>query len=317
MGPAIIAQSTIEGHVYSASDSSAIEGAAVYFDGTSVGVSTDKSGHFKIPAKGTSSPLVISSLGFKAIVISNYPPEEQKFFLIAETEELDAVVLESDPWSRARKLEIFRKEFLGRLNGSGKCRIKNEEVLSLNYSPSTETLTASATETLVIINRHLGYRIRYNLQDFKVQYSTGTSGLQLTHFVYYEGFSFFENLRKRTRKKIKENREKAYLGSGMHFMRSLVKEQLTEEDFKIFKGSYEVLPYSYFKLSKEKELTKVSILNEDLNILHNQFDQSGIIAEGDFYIDRFGNHSPPQAVMFSGEIAKKRVGQLLPLNYKK
>lgn len=306
---------TIEGYVFNKADSSAIQGASVYFDGTSVGVSTNKNGYFKIPAQETTTPLIISSLGYKILISSNYIKRNNSFYLLEETEELDAVVLETDPWSRAKKLDIFRKEFLGKLPGSRKCKIKNEEVLSLSYSPSTETLTAYSHVPLVIINRYLGYKLQYNLQNFLVQYTTGTSGLQITKYVYYEGFSFFKNLRKKTRKKIIKNRKEAYLGSGLHFMRSLKAQLIAEENFRIFKGNYEVLPYSYFKLNEEDELTKISILSEDLSILYNQFDQSGIMAEEDFYIDNFGNHTPPHALMFSGEIGKNRIGQLLPLNY--
>ena len=69
---------------------------------------------------------------------------------------------------------------------------------------------------------------------FKVKLKKGSSGLILPFSTYYEGFSFFEPLKKRLSKKIMKNRKLSYLGSSLHFMRSLYKKKLEENNFKIF-----------------------------------------------------------------------------------
>ena len=195
-------------------------------------------------------------------------------YLKEQQEELAEVILEPDPWSRKKKLQIFRREFLGNTPEAKKVRIRNEEVLRLYYSPSSEKLTAFSTQPLIIENRFLGYKVQYDLDNFTVQFSTGTSGLQLTHMVMYQGFSYFSNLKKRTRKKQLKNREKTYAGSSLHFMRSLSQQTLAENNFRIFYERFQVAPYKYFEFLPFKEGVQVTLLAEKLSILYGDLEQS-------------------------------------------
>jgi hypothetical protein len=77
-------------------------------------------------------------------------------FLEESRETLGEVHLETDPWSRQKKLEIFKREFLGNTPMARQCRIKNEDKIRLRYIPSTETLVAYADEPIKIINKYLG-----------------------------------------------------------------------------------------------------------------------------------------------------------------
>lgn len=311
------AQIQLSGQIRSATDSLPIPGAAVYFDGTSIGTATGDDGLFSIKAKNTiTSSLIINALGYKTRIFTN-PMENSNpgIILMEESQEsLGIVHLETDPWSREKKLQIFRKEFLGNSPGALKCKIKNEDVLNLRYIPSIETLVASADEPLQIINRHLGYEVTYNLTDFKAEFST-TSGLRLTSMVYYEGYSFYEELNKKRRKRYLKNRENIYKGSSLHFMRSLSSQKISENGFRIFLKGWEVLPYSYFKIRDFEEITEVELLAEKLTLVYGPLLQSDIQAKGKFYIDRHGNFTPPQNVLFSGEMSKSRVAEMLPLNY--
>lgn len=314
------AQTVLQGRVYSAKDSTALFGASVYFDGTSLGVSTNENGEFRIPLKNsTTSPLVISSLGFETILIKDYNPGENvifKIYLRESMESLPAVHLETDPWSRDKKLRIFTREFLGNSLAGRKCRIKNTEAIFLTYIPSKEILVAEAKEPLKIINRHLGYEMTYTLTDFRVEFSTGTSGIQFTTLVYYEGLSFFEEIKKTPSKKSLRNRESAFSGSALHFMRSLASRTLTENNFRIFKKSFEVEPYEYFQLKNEKELVQVQIIENPIIVLYREVEQSSIRAENQFYIDALGNHTPPYGLTVSGYMGGKRAAEMLPLDYK-
>lgn len=311
------AQVKIEGRVVSTNDSLPIPGASVYFDGTSIGVSSGDEGLFSINTKSKiSSPLIIAALGYKTHILPNVmaKPNIGIIYLEETKESLGEVHLETDPWSRQKKLEIFRREFLGNDRAALQCRIKNEEAIDLRYIPSTQTLIAFSDEPLKIINRYLGYEITYNLTDFKVDFSTA-SGLRLTTMVYYEGYSFFKELRKKPSARLLKNREKAFRGSSLHFMRSLASQQLVENNFRIFFKSYEVLPYSYFRINQGNDLVEVELLGEKIILVYEPLVQSTIQAEGKFYIDRYGNYTPPQNVLFSGEMSKSRVSQMLPLNY--
>ena len=69
-------QNKISGTVLSAEDSTAIIGASIYFDGTSIGVSSNQDGDFDISFMDNNSALIITSLGYEALVLdaSEIPP---------------------------------------------------------------------------------------------------------------------------------------------------------------------------------------------------------------------------------------------------
>lgn len=313
------AQALLQGRVYSAKDTTAIFGASVYFDGTSLGVSTNEKGEFKIPLKNaTTIPVVVSSLGYETIIINNYNTKENvvfKIYLQESTESLPEVLLETDPWSRDKKLQIFKREFLGSSLAARKCRITNLEAIRLTYIPSKEILVAEAKEPLKMINRHLGYEVTYNLTDFRVEFSTGSSGLQFVSLVYFEGLSFFKELKKSPTKRFQRNRLSAYSGSALHFMRSLASKTLTENNFRIFRKNFEVAPYKYFQLKHENDLVQVKLTESPLTILYREVEQSSLRADNIFFIDALGNHTPPYGLTVSGHMGGKRAAEMVPLNY--
>lgn len=312
-------QETLRGIVYSLKDSTAIVGASVYFDGTNIGVSTDTEGKFQIiKSGGITSPLIISSLGYNTYVltgISHNPDTTLKIFLGESTEPLDEVFIETDPWTRKRKLGVFRREFLGNTLDAALSKIKNEDAVKLRYIPSKNILLAYAEEPLIIKNKHLGYEVKYNLENFKVEFSTGTSGLRLVHLVYYEGYTFFSELRKSPSKKHLKNRDQAYKGSSLHFMRSLSSKKLHENGFRIFHEKFEVPPYQLFDIENSDELTQIKLLEKKITILYGDINQSLIVAEDIFFIDQWGNHTPPTKVIFGGDMGKSRIARTLPTNY--
>ena len=311
------AQIPISGKVMSASDSLPIPGTSIYYDGTSIGVSSDLDGNFSIKTESKiSSVLIINALGYQTRFFPN-PIESKELgivFLEESQEFLEEVHLETDPWSREKKLRIFRREFLGNTPLALQSKIENEEVLSLRYIPSTETLVAFADKPLKITNKYLGFKLTYTLTDFKAEFDSA-SGLQLTRLVYYEGYSFFEELRRKPTRRFLKNREKTYKGSSLHFMRALGSQQLAEQEFRIFHKGWEVLPYSYFEITPGVDNTKVELLEDKLTIVYGPLIQSSIQTEGKFSIDQNGNFTPPQNVLFSGEMSKSRIAEMLPLDY--
>lgn len=313
------AQEILEGTIYSARDSSVVVGASIYYDGTNLGVSSNMDGKFTIKKEeGISAPLVISSLGYQTIALTNYKSyinKNLKIFLAESTESLGEVFLETDPWSRKKKLAIFKREFLGNTKESLQCRIMNEDAIQLVYVPSEDILLAFAEAPLKITNRFLGYEVNYNLQNFRIEFSTGESGFRLTQLVFYEGYSYFRELRKNVSKKFLKNRAQTYIGSSLHFMRSLASEELRENGFRIFYNKFEVPPYQYFHIQPKEQLTQIEVLKEELAILFNNLDQSLIVAKGTFIIDQWGNHSPPANVIFGGEMGHSRISKTLPLNF--
>lgn len=314
-------QSRLSGSVYSAKDSTALEAVSIYFDGTTLGTITNKEGHYSITVEaGIKSPLVISMIGYAPVYITDYlktSGEIPAIYLTETTEQLGAVYLENDDWSRKRKLNIFRKEFLGNSSEALQCIILNEDAIRLHYSKSNMQLTAWCNEPLIIQNKFLGYTVQYTLTDFSVDFEKSlTSGIQYVTLVYAEGFSFYRELKNRSKRRYLKNRETSYNGSTLHFMRSLAQQQLTENKFKIFFQSFEIPPYSRINLKKEGEYMQVALSVEKLSILFDNEEQSFIQAKTPFIIDAFGNHSPATAITMGGAMSQQRFAFMLPLDYK-
>ena len=315
-----LAQDKLTGYVYSALDSTALEAVSIYFDGTTLGTITNQNGHFSIPVQeGVKSALVISMLGYNRVYISNYQNSSKlpPVYLTESTEQLGEVFLETDPWSREHKLREFKREFLGHTAEAAQCSILNEEDLQLHYSPSKNKLTAWAKKPIQIKNKYLGYTVEYELGDFYAAYERSLgSGLNLVYMVYYEGTSFFKELKSKIPRRFKKHREEAYAGSALHFMRSLARQKLRENNFRIFYKSFERPPYQFFNLQQEEERMHVEQTVDKLSILFDDTQQSSILAKAPFQIDKFGNHYPPSAVVIGGAMGSRRVANMLPLDYK-
>ena len=312
-------QNKISGTVLSAEDSTAIMGASIYFDGTSIGVSSNQDGDFNISFMDNNSALIITSLGYEALVLDASEilkkSANSKYYLPIKREELETVYLETDPWSRSRKLSHFRKEFLGRNYAKYNCKIVNEEAIKLRYSPSEKTMIATANEPLIIHNEYLGYAIRYRLADFELRFQMN-GGLLLPYSTYFAGSAYFQPLKKKTGRRILRNRDRSYYGSSLHFMRSLYKQKLEENNFAIYHRRFQVPPYKFFNISEEGKNRRIELLADDLNILYDKTEQSAIVSKNAFTIDQFGNPSPPEAILLKGIMSEKRISELLPLDYK-
>ncbi|QED37844.1 carboxypeptidase-like regulatory domain-containing protein [Antarcticibacterium arcticum] len=311
------AQTQITGTILSVTDSLPIPGVAIYFDGTSIGVASGQDGRFSIKTENSLiSVLIINALGYKTTFIQDHLGKQDLGYIFLEEsqESLEEVHLETDPWSRKKKLEIFKREFLGKTPAALKCAIQNEKDIQLRYIPSTETLVAYADVPLKIVNRYLGYEVTYNLTNFKAEFNSAT-GLRYTKLVYFEGYSFFKELRKKPSASFLNNRESTFNGSSLHFMRALGSQSLWENGFRIFHDKLEVLPYAFFSIRTTGNLTEVELQTDNLIIVYGPLVQSKIQADGKFFIDRNGNFSPPQSVMFSGEMGNSRFALMLPLNY--
>lgn len=316
----IVDAQVISGTVYDNFTKNPLEGASVYLDGTTIGTVTDSNGHYKLEIETVlNAPVVVSFIGYKtkAFPITDLNALKE-IYLDESPNQLDEVLIEADPWSREKKLRIFKSEFLGKTISSKHCRITNEKDISLIYKPSTNTLIAFSEKPLIIKNRYLGYTINYNLIDFEIEFKTSTQGLRYTQKVFSSGTSFFSELHKSPKKKNSLNREKSYYGSRIHFMRALFHKRLSENNFRLYYKRLPIHPYKYFNINTEDNLIKVVMVVENLSVVYNNFHQSSLefTAENNtFYIDENGNHSPPNGLLFGGDFGQKRVSNMLPLDY--
>jgi hypothetical protein len=101
-------------------------------------------------------------------------------------------------------------------------------VLQFHHNPQSRKLTVSAVEPLIIVNKALGYTIEYRLKTFSYDLSRDA-------FAFY-GHPFYREMTPRDsvqQQDWEDNRRLAYLGSLLHFMRSLYKGRLREEGFTV------------------------------------------------------------------------------------
>ena len=313
-----IAQISISGYVYDNTTKEPLEGVSVFFDGTSIGTISNENGFFELTTNKTiSTSLVISYIGYKTEIFNSTSGSLGKILLKENTVQLNEIVLTPDTWSREKKLNIFRGEFLGKTTAALNSKIENEDAIRLYYNKEKNTLYAYAEVPIKVVNTYLGYKIAYNLHDFEVNFGDISKKFDSSTWAYMAGTLFFSELNpKRLKKKYLKNREKTYLGSTLHFMRSLSQKKLDEEKFQIFKEKFQIPPYTEFIIQKHDGFTEIKQTTESLTILYDGKEQSTIQVYGDsFAIDDFGNHSPAQNVFFGGVLGQQRVGNILPLDY--
>ena len=315
----IIAQTKITGRVYNSKDSTEVYGASVYFDGTSIGTSTGKKGTFYLNLDSKiQANLIISSIGFEPIKLSNasnYSGKSLVIYLQENKESLETVYLEADPWTREKKMRIFKTQFLGHGKSAEKCTILNKEDIKLKYSPSENTLYASAEKPIEILNNDLGYTIRYNLVDFIAKFMINDDEINRLVSVYYAGTSFFQDLKEDIPNRILRKRKQAYLGSSLHFMRALGNNTLKEEGFQLIKNHQKISSPEIFELKSANNYIQVKPLVEYVSVKFKHRYLSAIIFEEEFIIDNFGNFSPTTSIIFKGHISSSRISKMVPLNY--
>lgn len=227
------AQPLIRGRVVAASGGAPIAGCSIFITNTSKGTTSDASGNFELtgipPGK---HDLVVSSIGYETVVYSfsdGQLPLQLKFEMQIRARELANVTLEEsveEGWNKWGK--TFTENFIGTVPNAASCRILNEQSIRFRYYKKSNRVIAYCDEPLIIENKALGYRIKYQLENFEVNFTAGS--------VVYLGYTLYEPMEAKSNNKQltwEERRKKAYYGSVLHFMRSIYANRLQEEGFEV------------------------------------------------------------------------------------
>jgi hypothetical protein len=127
-------------------------------------------------------------------------------------------------------LKIFTTELLGQTKNARQCKILNPGIIHFVYDYTSEKLTATAPDFLIIENKALGYRIKYLLVSFLNDPRWGNTS--------YRGLSFFEQMDSTAKQQIiwKKQRAATYRNSVMHFLRAcIVNDKFEGEHFYVWK----------------------------------------------------------------------------------
>lgn len=230
-----LAQNTLRGRVVAADTKQPIHLANVFLSNTSIGTVTNTDGVFVIDRFPQGRyDIVVSCIGYESYVATiqySQLPYNIEVSLKPKVNILDEVVVEpyeKNGWERYGK--FFMDNFVGTSALAADCKLKNPETIRFRYNKKENILQAFADEAIILENKALGYILRYDLKTFTYNYST--------RIFYFQGYPLFEDLetnRKRTQERWIKNREEAYYGSLMHFMRALFRNQLIENGFEVRK----------------------------------------------------------------------------------
>ncbi|PZR26594.1 MAG: hypothetical protein DI535_13730 [Citrobacter freundii] len=230
---AAIAQPTISGKVVNAATNQPIAGTSVFISNTSFGTVSSRDGSFELkdipPGK---YDLIISSIGFETNVYSfstDKLPLRLRIEMNEKVKELENVTIEPsleegwDKWGR-----VFMENFVGESANAKQCKIKNEKSIRFRFYKKSNRLVAFCDEPIVLENKALGYIIRYQLEDFEINYKKNS-----TLFAGYPLFEEIDKGRKGVQRRWQRNRDKAFYGSMMHFMRAVYTKSLAAEGYEV------------------------------------------------------------------------------------
>ncbi|MEN8230646.1 MAG: carboxypeptidase-like regulatory domain-containing protein [Bacteroidota bacterium] len=299
----------IKGSVKDQQSGNRIPHASVYFSGTFLGVSADQNGNFTIDiTKYPSRQLTISAVGYYSSKLSDFSPGEPHIIYLApKIYELDEVVFGDESLSRQKEayLKLFRKEFLGHTSNARRCEILNEKDITFNYGSDNDTLKAYALKPIVIHNRALGYEINYFLDSF--QYCKKRGSLSFTGNIIFKEDSI-------TLRRFSERRRRlTYLGSRMHFCRSLWANDLKSNNFTIWNRAGKNLKYESIVIQKDNE-EKFLSYTEDISITRYANWSSIHLLNEQILFDQDGFFDP-SGIRWQGQMAKKRIADWLPYEY--
>jgi len=317
----------IKGNIYNSDTRETIPYAAIYFAGSLAGTASDQDGHFVLDVSNyNAKPITIRAIGYETYILKNVPSDKEcEIFLKPGPFDLEEAVIGTKSLERKRKayLRLFRTEFLGSTGNQRQCTILNESDIKFDYTNDKDTVRAYAVKPLIVNNNSLGYVINYYLDEFK--YDKHTNIVNFTgDIVFTEDLAIKDTI---TRASYFKKRNDAYLGSCMHFFRSLWANALDINGFSFSNPSKDISNTSFIQtLMTDKLITYKDVVFEDSR--HQKF----FTYSGDLNIDFNGRTTlviflkplvhfeqngffDPTGLQWHGPMAEQRIADILPYEY--
>ncbi|MFT3910702.1 MAG: carboxypeptidase-like regulatory domain-containing protein [Ferruginibacter sp.] len=232
---AVAQTNAIIGVVIDAEKSLPLPNSNVFISNTNKGIITDNAGKFALynVPEGKSLELVVSCIGYETFTYtfsSTQLPLNLKISLnnkIVEMNNLVIIPVDTRGWEKWGR--TFMNNFLGESENGYGCEIENSRNIKFRYNKKEGVLEASSDEMLIIRNYKLGYFIKYQLENFVLDFKKNR--------VSYSGYPLFQEMEPNQPldADYRRRRLKAYNGSIMHFIRSLYADKLKEEGFKVMR----------------------------------------------------------------------------------
>lgn len=269
------AQISFTGKVVNEKDDVPVQNAAVYFNNTTVGAVTNLQGEFTFEQINfLNTELVISCRGYELLLFKPTAAQlaaGKKFVFKIHPREAE-IQNKLSPGTDIKKrwINIFYKNVLGISEAAGKSTISNEG--SIYFVPGTNktSFIAYADTPLQIINSLLGYKINFNLVEFWYDEATGHCD--------FLGYAWYNEMG--DTKKYEKNRRHFFYGSSLHFYRSLIANQLTQQGF----GTFIEEPFSDSLIQQSKRAGALLLPEEQSKIVP-------VTAQQILFIDSANNFS--------------------------
>jgi hypothetical protein len=225
------AQFTISGKVVDADTKEPLQSASVFAQNTTRGTTTNTEGLFSLTLEKGGYEIIFSFTGYQSKTITVQGNSEQLNIELKKADNsMTEVIIKSsneveDGWQKYG--DFFLKHFIGATPFADSCSLLNPQALKFLYFKRSDRLKILATEPLQISNRSLGYNLRYELDSFVYYFKTDMNS--------YRGQCLYTEMDGTPNEKQmwKKNREEAYYGSRLHFLRSYYDSTLKEEGFTV------------------------------------------------------------------------------------
>jgi len=281
--------SVLSGIIKDSANGKPLGGVSVFLNGTSKGTVTRNDGTFTLSIPPGRYQLIASAIGYANNLIeisSRSLPTMLKITLHTAADELASVTVEpyvKDGWKRYGK--IFWQYFIGTTPNASECTIRNKEALRFHFYLKSNQLAVTAVDPLLIENKALGYELEYRLERFVCDFAS--------HIVSYYGYPLFRDMSTddiEKKKKWENNRQLAYMGSMMHFMRSLYSHRVHEEGFLVRYNT----PVPNIEKKRVKEIYTPNITRTDsipMDTLHHYWE---VLREPDYF---WASTTDPEGLM--------------------
>ena len=223
------AQASISGQVRDSVTHAPLAFASVFLANTSRGTTTDSEGRFQLTnitpghydfgVSYVGYRLYSQSINLTGALVLNPA-------VAPSAQQLGEVVVRPNP-NQEGDYQRFRELFLGSSTFSRQCRIMNPDGVRVDYDAARNVLSAVVPHTLEVDNPALGYHLTFYQLNFRAEFADQSMGLTLLTQVVFREMPGTA----RQKKRWAANRQKAYLGSYQHFLRSVYANRMATEGF--------------------------------------------------------------------------------------
>lgn len=209
--------SSIYGRIIDEATGKPISNVNIYLANTTIGTTTNAKGYFEIKEvpQGTFD-IIFSHVAYyfhkERLQLKHYYIDIGTVKLMVKAYQLPTVIVKGEERIWKDQYDKFVEEFIGVGKNSDSTSIIDP--YKTNFWEKDEKLFASCEEPIKIINKSLGYEIKYFLDYFET----------CSDYTKFSGNSVFTSLSSSSKSdsvKWLENRNETYLGSFRHFLRAL------------------------------------------------------------------------------------------------